>query len=129
MDEWHEGGQRGVAPSLPGRFNRRLHADQRSEQCEQLHLIQCGVGRGGGVVAVEPTGNYCGAVLESRKRIGGDAAVRVTSAIRHGQVAHIRHGIGLGQGIEIGGHFDGMRIQHQNGGLIGIGDAIYDRSR
>ena len=50
--------------------------------------------------------------------------MRISTAIRHGQISHIRYGVRLGKRVQVGGQLDGVRIQHQNRGLVRIGDAV-----
>ena len=50
--------------------------------------------------------------------------MRIAAPARHGQVAHVGHGIRLGKRVQVGGQFDGVCIQHQNRGFVGIGDAV-----
>ena len=51
--------------------------------------------------------------------------MRIAAPARHGQVAHVGHGIRLGKRVQVGGQLDGVRIQHQNRGLVRIGDAVW----
>ena len=51
--------------------------------------------------------------------------MRISTAICHGQISHIRYGVRLGKRVQVGGQLDGVRIQHQNRGLVRIGDAVW----
>ena len=116
-----------VAPCPTGAGHGTIHAIQRAQHNQQLHLVEREIWRTAAIVAILPAGDHRSAVLHARKRVRRDATVGKAMAVGLVQIRHELFHVTVAHGIEIAFQRHAAGTEHQNRGFAVVGHAIDPR--